>query len=94
MREGEETAVYTCPPHIKWVHDQCQTILIDEDQRRSHALSGVEAAIWSWLTLSYTFTKLTKLTAALLNVTQAEARQRLRATLDVWRQAGWLQVQP
>lgn len=87
----KETAVYTCPPHITWVKDSQHTIIIDEQQGRSHILRGPEAAIWSWLTLAYSYPKLCRLLAALLDQSPAQAEQRLQATLETWRQAGLLQ---
>ena len=87
----KETAVYTCPPHITWVKDSQQTIIIDGRQRRNHILRGPEAAIWSWLTLAYSYPRLCQLLAALLDQSPAQAEQQLQTTLETWHQAGLLQ---
>lgn len=71
----------TLPAHILWVQDKTQVLIIDEKHKKNRCLTGVEAAIWSWLSLNYSFAKLVKLTAAALDVSTTEAEPYLIAVI-------------
>jgi hypothetical protein len=81
---------YALPPHVRWAQDADRIIVVDDLMVRGCELRGVEAAIWSWLSLSFPHAKLVRHLAALLNAPEAEAAARLRETLDGWQAAGLL----
>ena len=58
-----------------------------------YELRGVEAAIWSWLTLSYARTDLVRLSAHLLGLPEPAAASRLDAILTGWQTLGLLATQ-
>ena len=54
-------------------------------------LSGIEAAIWSLLTLRcYPYQQLLSLVAALMDLPELEAEHRLRLVLKGWQSCGLL----
>lgn len=83
-------AKLTLAPHILWVQDKTQVLIVDEQHHKNQVLTGIEAAIWSWLSLGYSFAKLVKLTAAALDTTKTEAEPYLVAVIQKWYGAGLL----
>ena len=77
---------------IQWVQDAGHVIVVDERRGEVHVLSGAEATVWGWLTLTYPYPKLIRLLAALLRLPLDEAEQRLVAILQNWRAAGLLET--
>jgi len=92
MNRSISSVTYACPDSVRWVKDTDQVILLDEQTGRSHILQGMEAAIWGWLSLAYSYRRITPLVAALLAQPPAEAEQTLLATLERWQVVGWLEV--
>lgn len=85
--------VYACPDSVHWVKDADQVIVVNDQDGRTHALRGVEGAIWSWLSLSYSYPKLVRLVAALLALPANDAEQTLLDVLHGWHEAGLLCIQ-
>jgi hypothetical protein len=79
---------YAPPPHVRWAQDADRIIVVDDLMVRGCELRGVEAAIWSWLSLSFPHAKIVRHLAALLGAPEAEAAARLRETLDGWQADG------
>ena len=78
---------YTCPPHVKWVIDAQQTIVINEQNGDFAILSDVNATLWSWLTLNYSYDKL----LTLINALECPfPEQLLQSTLQKWTGSGLL----
>ncbi|KAA3655511.1 MAG: hypothetical protein DWQ04_33390 [Chloroflexi bacterium] len=78
---------YTCPPHVKWVIDAQQTIVINEQSGEFAILSDIDAMLWSWLTLNYSYKKLLTLISA---IEMSQPEKLLRSTLQKWANAGLL----
>lgn len=84
--DGQRT--YRCVPTIAWVKDAGQTLLVEEEAGRTWSLRGVEAAVWDWLSLGYSFDEIVGLLKVLVGASDEEARERLVAMLEGWKQAG------
>ncbi len=79
------------PDAVRWVKDADQILVVDEHSGNVHRLFGLEAAVWSWLTLGYPYPRLVRLTAALLSLAPAEAEPHLARCLTDWQVAGLLE---
>lgn len=92
MNKNLTSTVYACSDSLRWVKDTSQVIIVDEQQGKTFTLQGVDAAIWSWLSLRYSYQKLIHLVAALLAVSDVDAEHTLRTTLHRWHTQGLLEV--
>jgi len=81
--------ILVTPPHIRWVVDARKTIVINEQTGEAHLLTGIEAAVWSWLSLAYPYSKLVSMMTAFLRCEDAELR--LNDLLQSWYAAGILE---
>ena len=89
-RGGAST--YRCVPTIVWVKDAEQTILVEEEARRSWILRGEEAAIWDWLTLNQSAERIVRFLSVLSGTSVEEARKALATILQGWEKAGVVQI--
>ncbi len=80
-----------CPEPISWVKDSAGILVVDERREEVHVLRGLECAVWSWLSLEYSFSDLLALVAELLGASEKEAQQRLVELLQTWMSAGLLE---
>jgi len=78
---------YTCPPRVKWVIDAHQTIVVNEQSGEFAVLSDVDATLWHWLTLNYSYDKLLTFITAL---ELPHPEQLLQSTLQNWASSGLL----
>ena len=76
-----------------WAFSGHQVIVVDELEQQHHVLDQWQAAVWNWLSLSYSFTRIRRLLASFLAVSQPEAEERLRFLLQQWQAAGLLQIE-
>ena len=84
-------STYRCVPTIVWVKDAEQTILVEEEARRSWILRGTEAAIWDWLTLDHPSAGIVRFLSVLSGTSMEESRKALLAVLQGWEEAGIVQ---
>ncbi len=82
-----------CPETISWALDSGGTVVVDERRSEVHVLHGLESAVWSWLSLGYSFSDLASFTTELLAIPQEEARRQLTELLDGWMCAGLLETE-
>lgn len=75
---------------VYWVKDSAQVVVVDESSGKIFLLRGKEAALWSWLSLSYPYPKLAAMMSVLLGVSNAEAEQELETILQAWLSVGLL----
>ncbi|MGD2205445.1 MAG: hypothetical protein PVH17_01585 [Anaerolineae bacterium] len=85
---GVGTSAYRCSPGIAWVKDAEQTLLIQEEKRRSWSLCGAEAVVWDLLVLAYPFPQTVRFFSALFACTTQEAEEILRTMLGEWEEKG------
>lgn len=85
--------VLTNPNPLYWVKDQDQIFIIDEHSQEIYRMHHLEALVWTWLTLAYSYSKIVELLTALLVISSAEAEQRLRIIFQTWKNAGILNVE-
>lgn len=91
MSTGPGAGVLVGPAAVSWVVDADSIIVVTGQGREAHVLRGVEAAVWSWLSLSYPHPALVRLIAAQVAIPPADADRRLRAILGDWRARGLLE---
>ena len=65
-------------------------LVIVEQTGLAVRLTGLDAAVWKWLTLSYPYQTVLRFAQAFLNLPDAETRTRLNQTLQVWVELGLL----
>lgn len=82
---------FHCAEHIKWVNDSTQVVIIDEMRNQTHILQGEEAAVWSWLTLGYSYERILPLVAALWTAEPQVANHKLAGLLTAWHSTGLLE---
>jgi hypothetical protein len=90
MSESQSYGVLISPHPLIWVKDREQIIIIDEQSQEIYALYHVEAAVWSWLTLAYSYPRIVELLAAMLGIPCPEAEHRLQIMVQNWQKAGIL----
>jgi hypothetical protein len=78
---------YRCAPGITWVQDAAHTLVVQGASGQSWTLTGVEEAIWNWLTLGYEYDQVVRLLALGLG---AAADEALCTVLHDWRAKGLL----
>jgi len=81
---------YALAPRVRWVQDADRIIVADAAGSRGIELRGVEAAVWSWLSLAYPYAWLVEHLALLTGTPAAEAAAHLRGVLDGWLAHGLL----
>jgi len=84
----ENPILLTLAEGLVWVDQGAQVIIVDEVRKRTYTLQGVEAVLWGWLALEYSYLKLIELLAAVYQKTIQEAETILVAVLDKWRADG------
>jgi hypothetical protein len=87
-----QKVVLTCPDDIFWVKDVNQMIIVNRQSGETQILRGVEASVWGWLTLCYSYPKMVHLVSALLVVPSGEAEEQLVEILKKWLTAGLLEI--
>jgi hypothetical protein len=75
------------PETVRWVNDGGVILVVDERRQSCHRLEGEEAAVWSWLTLSYSTEKISALLSAAKGISPAEAEESLGRILRKWSDA-------
>jgi hypothetical protein len=83
---------HVCAPHISWVKDADQTILVESGGEKSWSLKGREAMVWDLLNLRYSLEGLVGLLAALLEESEEEARSYLVGLVREWGEDGIVQT--
>jgi len=76
---------------INWVTDAQAVIVVTCGGDRLRVLRGIEATVWSWMTLSAPRYRLAELLACLSGVELPAAAERVREFLDMWCEAGLLE---
>lgn len=89
---AEGASTYRCVPTIVWVKDAEQTILIEEEGKRSWIICGEETAIWDWITCNHPCERIVRLLSVLSGTSTEEAREALSAILQGWEKAGIVRV--
>jgi hypothetical protein len=82
---------YRCSPTIVWVKDANQILLVNQKTDHSRFLRDVEATVWDWLILGYSYAKITQMLALMLNISE-DAGPVLESVLHDWLAAGIIQV--
>ena len=88
LRNQAPISNYQRARDIHWVIDARQTIVINQKSGAVFCLTGIEAAIWSWLTLSYPYQTMLELISGM---EQTEAAPLLHKTVQKWRALGLLE---
>ncbi|HEX3049672.1 MAG TPA: hypothetical protein VHP83_03375 [Aggregatilineaceae bacterium] len=85
------SVILTCPDQLRWVHDAQWIWIVDPRTGTTHCLDGIEAAVWGWMMLGYSYPRLVALLGPLLNLERLEAQQHLNTLLQTWISAGLLE---
>lgn len=93
MSDNQPQAILINPRPLYWVKDRDQILVVDEQDQQVHPLHSVEAAVWSWLALSYPYPKIVELLAAMLQISSLETEQRLGVIFQNWQKTGILTVE-
>ena len=92
MSKRVSAITLTCPPHIHWVKDSGQILVVNEKKGAARILRGFEAAVWDYLMLGYSFPRLTATLGMLLDIPAREMEQKLAACLRNWQAGGLLEA--
>ncbi len=76
------TVTLTVPQDTWWVHDDGGVVVVHDGQ--AQWLVGVEAMVWSWLTLGYSFSMM----ADMLTLARSNTAYDLIAILRRWQACG------
>ncbi|MEO8355190.1 MAG: hypothetical protein ABI621_04700 [Chloroflexota bacterium] len=93
MSGNQSYEVLINPHPLYWVRDREQILIVDEQSQEIYALQHVEAAVWTWLALAYSYAKIVELSTAMLGVPSAEAEQRLQVIFQNWQNTGILAIE-
>jgi hypothetical protein len=78
------------PPSLRWCQESSHVLVIVEQTGLSVRLTGLDAAVWKWLTLSYPYETVLRFVEAFLNLPKDETRARLNRTIHDWVELGLL----
>jgi len=78
---------------LHWARDLDRTILVSDESGRSFILRGLEAIVWSWLTLAFPYSKIASLLSTILESPISEAEFRLNVILRQWVENGLLTIE-
>ena len=92
MKTGPGATMLASRPSVAWVTDADCIIVVDGQGGEARVLRGAEAAVWSWLSLSYPYADLVRLLATQMAVSPADSDRRLRSILRDWRARGLLET--
>ncbi len=84
---------FRTPAALHWLRDGARVLLVDEPSGKVRTLTGLDAALWSWLCLRYRGPDLLALVQAWLREPEAQARAYLDQRLDNWVELGILQAE-
>jgi len=84
--------IYFCPAGVEWVKNTDGILVINRNQSQSYLLMGLESAVWSWMSLSYTYPRLVGMLSELEGISRQEAGQKLKRLLEAWRVIDILEV--
>ena len=73
-----------------YIQDAKGIVLVCATDQETYTLKGFEATIWSWLNLNYSYRKLVKLLAALLEIPEEDAAKKLQTIFAKWVEMGIL----
>jgi hypothetical protein len=82
---------YYCPAGIVWVKNSDGILVVQGDHNEPYLLMGLESALWSWMNLSYTFSRLVSMLAELEGISRPAAGRKLMHVLENWRGKGILE---
>ena len=88
-----EQLFYRCAPTIVWARDEGRVIVVDDQDKRSWLLDGIEAAIWDWVTMGYAHPRIVSMVSLTLKGSDAQAETLLENTLHRWYLAGLVQLE-
>lgn len=72
------------PESVCWVNDGKQITVINRESNRFFTLSGLEAVVWNWLSLGYSYQQIEIMTAHLLSQSESEAVDVLGSIFRDW----------
>ena len=78
---------------IHGVRDIDMTLLVNDQNGKSFILRGLEATIWDWLTLNYSYNKIVGLLATIFDLPICKTEFRLNSILREWVEKGLLKTQ-
>ncbi len=78
------------PASMRWCQESNHILVIVEQTGLAVRLTGLEAAVWKWLTLSYTYETVLRFAEVFLNLPKDETRARLNQILQDMVELGLL----
>lgn len=82
-----------CVRDMNWVRDDEMTLLVNEQSGQTFVLKGLEAAIWDWLSMQFSYTKITGLLEVVSELSTVEAEFYLNTILNQWVENGLLMIE-
>jgi hypothetical protein len=78
------TLSYNTPPSIRWCQDCERVLVVNEETCQATSLTGLEAALWKWLTLSYGTQEVLSFAQEFLQLSTEETRDRFNQVINHW----------
>ena len=80
--------VLSSPEYIYWIKDSQYIIVVNDQTNQVALLSDLQAALWSWMSLSYGFDLLSDLTARACAMDQGKAKEIIHGIFNKWQEMG------
>ncbi len=84
------TGSFVTPASVRWCQDSTRVLVIDESTRLTVSLTGLEAAVWKWFSLSYEYRDVLNFTRVFLNLPGEDSEIQLRQIITQWVELGFL----
>ncbi len=77
-------------PGVSWCQDTAQVLIVLAPTGQAFQLTGLDAAVWGWFSLCYSYADVLEFARAFLNLPVDQAAQRLEVILARWLDLGLL----
>lgn len=77
-------------PSIRWCQDLLQVLVVDEQTGCITSLTGFEAALWKWFSLSYNYADVLEFSKITFNKPAEETSLLIDQIIDHWVDRGLL----
>ena len=84
------TGSFVTPASVRWCQDSTRVLVIDESANLAVSLAGLDAAVWKWFSLSYTYRDVLSFTQVFLKLSREDTEHRLNQIITQWVELGFL----
>ncbi|MBE0697146.1 MAG: hypothetical protein IH586_09500 [Anaerolineaceae bacterium] len=75
---------YKTPSSIRWCQDCDRVLVVNEETCQATSLTGLDAALWKWFTLSYSAQEVFTFAQEFLQISAQETRDHLSQVINHW----------